>query len=67
MNKIEPVSTIRVDCYKILSDAIERGISFGWNHSHKHTDTPDAGTIKAQIFDDIMTEICEYFSFGEDL
>ena len=62
-----PISTpeIQVDIYKVLSECVERGIQFGWNHAHKHTDKPDEAQIRDKIHDDVMTEICEYFKFPD--
>lgn len=62
---------MKVNEYKVLTEAIERGISYGWNRAYKHTDNPTADAIKTQIEDAIMQEICEYFDFnlgvGEDI
>ena len=61
--KISSVSGIRVYSYKLLSKAVEDGISWGWMRAHKHTDTPSADETKASIEKHVLSEICEYFDF----
>jgi hypothetical protein len=56
---------MKANTYKILTDAVERGIQYGWNRAHKHTDTPDDREIRQQIETSVMSEICEYFTFDE--
>jgi hypothetical protein len=51
--------------YAILADCIERGIELGYNRAHKHNDTPDSGEIRNQIYDAVIMEIAEYFTFEE--
>ena len=52
--------------YKILDEAIEQGIEWGWARAHKHEDAPDEGRIKEHMHEQILNQICEYFTFGED-
>jgi hypothetical protein len=59
MKKIKP----KMKKYGIISDAIERGIQWGWQHAHKHTDTPDEDSVKQHIYDDVMNEIFEVVNF----
>ena len=49
----------------IFADCIERGISYGWNRAHKHTDTPSELTIKNAIYDGIMLMVDECFTFDD--
>lgn len=58
---------MRARTYDLLVRAIDAGIDYGWNRAHKHTDTPDEGTIKEQISSAIMNEISEYFSFEDEV
>ena len=57
---------LRVRVYEVLHRAIEEGLDYGWMRAHKHTDHPDEATIKDQILQGILNEVCEYFEFDED-
>lgn len=45
---------LELKTYQIVEEAVELGVQSGWQHAHKHTDTPDIETIKAYIAHDIM-------------
>lgn len=51
--------------YPLLCDCIERGLEYGWNRAHKHTDTPDEHRIKHEMYEGVMNAICEAFDFPE--
>ena len=57
---------MRVRAYDVLHRAIEQGIEYGWRRAHKHTDTPDAETIKDQILTGILNEVSECFDFDDE-
>ena len=59
-------SIIYPDPYRVLEDAVESGVDWGWMHAHKHTDTPSEEQIKDSIRMDVMNEISERFRFGVD-
>ena len=42
-----------------LTQAIERGIDWGYSRAHKHTDNPDESRIKESIETEIWNEIDE--------
>ena len=50
----------------ILEMAINVGVKRGWHRAHKHIENPNEATIRDNIEECVMTEIHEYFSFGED-
>jgi hypothetical protein len=50
----------------ILEMAINVGIKRGWNRAHKHIENPNEASICDHIEQCVMSEIYEYFSFGED-
>jgi hypothetical protein len=56
---------IKVNAYKLLSECVERGVSLGWQHAHKHVDAPTESWIKENIERDVMGEVAEYFSFDD--
>lgn len=47
----------------ILTQAIERGIEYGWNRAHKNTDAPQLDRVIDQIEIEIWNEIDEVFDF----
>ena len=56
---------MRVRAYEVLHRAVEEGVAYGWRRAHKHTDTPDEETIKDQLQQAALNEICELFDFDE--
>jgi len=50
----------------ILELAINVGVKRGWNRAHKHIENPNEASICDNIEECVMSEIHEYFSFGED-
>lgn len=51
--------------YSVMEMAVEQGVMWGWQHSHKHNDNPDEEEIKAAITHDVMMSICGWFDFEE--
>lgn len=58
---------MRADEYRLLAECVERGVNWGWQHAHKHVDSPGEWDIKNRITDDVLNEICEAFRFQDDL
>lgn len=56
---------MKPNTYKIIQEAVENGVALGYNRTYKHSDTPSEDTVKKQIYDAVMTEICEWFVFDE--
>ena len=54
-----------VKVYRVLSEAVERGVAYGYNRAHKHTDTPSEEAVKQQVYDAVMQELSEAFDFGD--
>jgi hypothetical protein len=46
---------------RLLTHAIEVGVSRGWARARKYTDEPGEAGIKAAIEEAVMAEICEWF------
>jgi len=53
--------------YRVLSEAVENGIKYGWHRAHKHDGDPDQIDIQGAIHNAIMQEISEYFDFEDDV
>lgn len=64
--KIPTEGVVRVDTYRVMAQAVESGVAYGWNRAHKHVDDPDPENIKEEIERAVITEICEWFRFGDD-
>ena len=52
--------------YKILVEAVETGTRIGYNRTHKYTDNPSEEEMIRVISDNVINEICEWFSFSEE-
>jgi hypothetical protein len=59
------IINMKVNEYKVMDDAVQNGIEYGWNRAHKHTDTPSEDVIKNEIREAIMLMICENFKFED--
>lgn len=64
---VKITTQVRLDAYRIISDAIESGLRFGWNRAHKHTDDPGQDLIIDQMHSAVMNELCEILKFDEGL
>ena len=58
---------MQVKEYNVLVDCVERGVAYGMNRAYKHSDTPTPDSIKQQIEDAVLLEICEYFDFDSEV
>ncbi|MEK6879012.1 MAG: hypothetical protein AABY22_05360 [Nanoarchaeota archaeon] len=59
-------NTIKLNSYAIISEAVEKGIMFGYKHAHKYDDKPDGEIIKEHIYNDIMNELSEIIIWDEN-
>jgi hypothetical protein len=55
--------TMKPNIRTILTQAIERGIDYGYSRAHKHTDEPHPSKIIESIEIEIWNEIDEMFDF----
>lgn len=62
--KIDAV--VRLNTYKIISDAIENGIKYGYRRAHKHIENPSEDTIIEQIHLAVMNDLCDIINFDDD-
>ena len=58
---------MRPRTYKILCDAIAKGIREGYHKAHRATDDPDREELFISIHNSVMSAIDEDFSFDDDL
>jgi hypothetical protein len=59
--KIRTHHGLQVDTYRLVSQAVEDGVTSGWYRAHKHTDTPTPEAIKCEIESAIMNELSNVF------
>lgn len=52
--------------YQVMERAIEEGINHGYYRAYKHVDNPSEDQIKLEIFNSVLTSICEWFDFPEN-
>lgn len=55
--------TVRVDVYRVIADAVDRGLDNGYRRAHKHADDPSKAVVKQAIYDAVMSEISEVIVF----
>lgn len=63
----EKIITMKPNIRTILTQAIERGIDYGWSRAHKHTDSPDSSRVIESIETEIWNEIDEIFDFEKEV
>ena len=64
-DKTVVLGSIRCNTYAHVQRIVEVGLECGWDHAHKHTDTPDKNTIIEECFRYIMNGFAEEFYFEE--
>ena len=56
-------SAVRVNVYRVISEAVEIGTGRGWRRAHKHADDPGEDAIVTEIHNAVLTELCEVLDF----
>lgn len=56
---------VKLNAYRQISEAVDRGISWGIAHAHKHVENPDEELLKHHLENDIMNELCEVIDFDK--
>jgi hypothetical protein len=56
---------MRVNEYKIISEAVERGVNWGFIRSTKYAEEPSLDAQKDEIVKAVMLEICDNFIFSD--
>jgi hypothetical protein len=51
--------------YNLIIQCIEIGVMLGWNRARKHNENPDPETIRNEIEQAVLNEICEWFDFSD--
>jgi hypothetical protein len=59
-------SNIKINAYKVIDDAVDRAIRYGYQRAHKHNDDPSENQIIEEIQRAVMNELCELFVFDSE-
>lgn len=63
---VEVKATVRVNAYRVIAEAVEHGVAYGYMRAHKHDDDPEEGHIRMEIERSVMFELCEVLRFDDD-
>ena len=59
-------SAVRINAYKVVADAVERGCMRGMHRAYKHTDEPSRAMIAEACEAEVMNELSEILNFGDE-
>ena len=54
---------MKLNSYKIVDDAIEKAIDYGYRRAFKYNDNPTEEHVKEQIHSSIMSDLSELINF----
>ena len=60
------MTTITPKVYQLLERCVEDGVDYGYMRAHKHCDAPTEASLKDNIQQAVMNEICEWFDFPQN-
>lgn len=63
---VVPVGVVRINVYRAIADAVERGAAYAARRCFKYTNTPTQQTITDECEQSIMLELRELLDFGND-
>jgi len=64
--KAQLAARVRIDAYKIIDDAVESGVRYGFSRAHKHVEVPSKEHIIEEIHRQVMNSLCEILIFDEE-
>jgi len=64
-NEVNVDATVKINAYRIIDDAVEKAIAYGYKRAYKHTDTPTEQHLLQEIHRAVMNELCEVLKFEE--
>ena len=68
-SKIGVRATVQLDTYGVISDAVERGLHYGWHRVTKYHDgavLPDVEMVVEHMHNEVMNALCEVMLFGRE-
>ncbi len=57
---------MRPKFHKILEQAINEGVSYGYRRAHKHIENPTEGAIIDSVVEQVMNSLDEWFDFEDN-
>lgn len=54
---------MKVNEYRVLSEAVEAGVAIGIHRAYKHLEIEPPAHLATTLESDVLNEICEYFCF----
>lgn len=54
---------MQADEYRVMEQAIEEGVNFGFARAYKYHDAPSEDHMKEAVKDAVMASICDWFNF----
>jgi len=58
--------TLKPKTWKVLQQAVEAGVAYGWQRAHKHVEEPSEDAIKQAIEQAVLNEISEWFDVSDE-
>ena len=49
--------------YFLVSDAVSRGVAYGYRHAHKHVEHPEEAALLNEIENSVLNELCDVINF----
>ena len=57
--------TVRINAYRVIEDAVERGAAYGVRRARKHDDQPPDWHVASTVADAVMAELSEVLIWDE--
>lgn len=51
--------------YRVMEEAVEIGLGYGWRRAHKHVESPSESSIIDEMHTAVMNEITGWFTFDD--
>jgi len=66
-NKLQATVKVRINVYKIIDEAVENAILYGYSRAHKHVEQPSRDHLVEEIHRQVMNSLCDILVFDGDL
>ena len=63
---IKLASTVHLNAYGIISDAVDDAVAYGWRRAHKYSETPSEEAVHQEIHTAVMNSLCGILKFHEE-